>query len=147
MPSCAVGAGARTDTRRASENAGTEETGTGIGERETGKGEREERETGTGETHGRHGGVTRGETTTIGEGGRQRTIDYRLTASGLTGQTVDPEEQWLTVHMGGSYTDPVVIVGPPSELGGQEAVARIKGLRYQAAGTAHTQYSAGTMVK
>ena len=66
MPSCAVGAGARTDTRRASENAGTEETGTGIGERETGKGEREERETGTGETHGRHGGVTRGETTTIG---------------------------------------------------------------------------------
>eukprot|EP01045_Picozoa_sp_COSAG04_P007683 COSAG04_NODE_407_length_14863_cov_24.011244_11_plen_608_part_00 len=93
------------------------------------------------------GPVGYGETTTIGEGGRQRTIDYRLTASGLTGQTVDPEEQWLTVHMGGSYTDPVVIVGPPSELGGQEAVARIKGLRYQAAGTAHTQYSAGTMVK
>ena len=91
------------------------------------------------------GPVGYGETTTIGEGGRQRTIDYRLTASGLTGQTVDPEEQWLTVHMGGSYTDPVVIVGPPSELGGQEAVARIKGLRYQAAGTAHTQYSAGTV--
>jgi hypothetical protein len=47
------------------------------------------------------------------------------------GKDVDPEEQWLTVHMGSGYTDPVVIVGPASELGGQEAVARIKGLRYQ----------------
>ena len=35
------------------------------------------------------------------------------------------------MHMGGSYTDPIVIVGLASELGGQEAVPRIKGLRYQ----------------
>ena len=79
------------------------------------------------------GPVGYGETTTIGEGGRVRTIDYRLTYSGLTGQTVDPEEQWLTVHLGSQYTDPVVIVGPPTEVGGGESVARIRSLRYSTA--------------
>ena len=95
------------------------------------------------------GPIGYGEQTTIGEGGTTRTIDYRLTASGLMGQDVSPEDQWLTVHLGHSYTDPVVIVGPPSELGGQEAVARIKGLRYQQAGGMSSglgqQYAAGTM--
>ena len=85
------------------------------------------------------GPIGYGETTTIGEGGHARTVDYRMTASGLMGQTVSPEEQWLTVHLGGQYTDPVVIVGPPTEVGGQESVARIKSLRYSTAQQAGQQ--------
>jgi hypothetical protein len=40
------------------------------------------------------------------------------------------EAQWVTVQLGGQYTDPVVIIGVPSSLGGQEAVARVKDLRF-----------------
>jgi hypothetical protein len=70
------------------------------------------------------GGAGYGESNTVGEAGVIHTIDYSQTAHR------DPEEQWQTVQLTGSYTDPVVVIGVPTELGGQEAVARVRGLRY-----------------
>ena len=77
----------------------------------------------------RIGPVGHGEMSTIGEAGTLQTIDYRLTPSCIAG-TCDPEEQWQRIDLGGNYLNPVVILGVPSELGGEEAVGRVRGVGY-----------------
>ena len=71
---------------------------------------------------------------TVGEAGTITTIDANtipsVTGNGGSLTKGDPEEQWTTVHLQGTYTDPVVIIGVPSEVGGEEAVPRLRNLRY-----------------
>jgi hypothetical protein len=74
------------------------------------------------------GGAGYGETATIGEAGVTHTIDWTDTPSG------DPEEQWQTIQLAGNYIDPVVIIGVPTSLGPQQAVTRIRNLRYSGEG-------------
>ena len=77
----------------------------------------------------RIGSSSVGEMSTVGEAGTVVTIDANTTPSMQAGGG-DPEEQWQVVQLGGSYTDPVVIIGVPSEIGSEEAVARVRNLRY-----------------
>lgn len=77
----------------------------------------------------RIGPVGHGEMSTIGEAGSLQTIDYRLTPSCIAGNC-DPEEQWQRIDLSGNYINPVVILGVPSELGGEEAVGRVRGVGY-----------------
>ena len=77
----------------------------------------------------RIGAIGHGEMSTIGEAGVVHTFDYRLTPGCIAGNC-DPEEQWQRIDLGGNYINPVVILGVPSELGGEEAVGRVRGVGY-----------------
>ena len=77
----------------------------------------------------RIGPVGHGAMQTIGEAGHVQTIDYRLTPSCIAGNC-DPEEQWQRLDLGGNYINPVVILGVPSEAGGEEAIGRVRGVGY-----------------